>query len=124
MAITGLAPAALRMALAARSPCPGGLIHHSDRGDQYACGNYCALLAAQGIQPRLSRIGSPYDSAKAESFMKTLTQEEIDGRAYRDADEAHRSIGAFIDGFTIASGCTRRSRTWPRSSSRLRCYPR
>src|SRR5262245_59002642 len=64
---------------------------------QYACGDYAALLAAHGIQPSMSRIGSPYDNAKAESFMKTLKQEEVDGRAYRDADEARRSIGTFIE---------------------------
>jgi putative transposase len=92
-----LALAALQMALAARRPAPGSLIHHSDRGVQYACGDYSALLAAHGIQPSMSRIGSPYDNAKAESFMKTLKQEEVDGRAYRDADEARGSIGTFIE---------------------------
>ncbi len=60
-----LALAALRMALAARRPRPGELIHHSDRGVQYACGDYSALLAAHGIQPSMSRIGSPYDKAQA-----------------------------------------------------------
>jgi transposase InsO family protein len=45
----------------------------------------------------MSRVGSPYDNAKAESFMKTLKQEEVDGRAYRDAVEARRSIGSFIE---------------------------
>ena len=64
---------------------------------QYACGDYTTLLATRGIQPSMSRIGSPYDNAKAESFMKTLKQEEVDGRAYRDADEARRAIGLFID---------------------------
>jgi putative transposase len=92
-----LALAALRMALAARRPRPGSLIHHSDRGVQYACGDYSALLATYGIQPSMSRIGSPYDNAKAESFMKTLKQEEVDGRAYRDADEARGCIGTFIE---------------------------
>jgi putative transposase len=92
-----LALAALHMALAARHPRPGTLIHHSDRGVQYACGDYTALLTVHGIQPSMSRIGSPYDNAKAESFMKTLKHEEVDGRAYRDADEARRSIGTFID---------------------------
>ena len=92
-----LALAALRMALAARRPPPGSLIHHSDRGVQYACGDYSDLLAAHEIQPSMSRIGSPYDNAKAESFMKTLKQEEVDGRAYRDADEARGSIGTFIE---------------------------
>jgi len=92
-----LAVAALRMALAARRPQPGQLIHHSDRGVQYACAEYSALLAAHGIQPSMSRVGSPYDNAKAESFMSTLKREEVDGRAYRTAQEARRSIGSFIE---------------------------
>lgn len=45
----------------------------------------------------MSRVGSPYDNARAESFMKTLKQEEVDGRAYRHADEARGSIGRFIE---------------------------
>ena len=89
--------AALHMALAARRPVPGQLIHHSDRGVQYACGDYSALLVAHGIQPSMSRIGSPYDNAKAESFMSTLKREEVDGRAYRNAAQARGSIGAFIE---------------------------
>ena len=88
---------ALRMALAARHPAPGTLIHHSDRGVQYACAEYTALLEAHDIQPSMSRIGSPWDNAKAESFMKTLKQEEVDGRAYADLDEARTHIHAFID---------------------------
>jgi putative transposase len=92
-----LAVAALNMALAARRPAPGSLIHHSDRGVQYACGEYTALLEANGIQPSMSRVGNPYDNAKAESFMKTLKQEEVDARSYRDADHARESIGKFIE---------------------------
>jgi len=92
-----LATAALNMAITARRPAPGSLIHHSDRGVQYACGEYSALLAAHDIQPSMSRIGNPYDNAKAESFMKTLKQEEVDGRAYRDADQARQTIGSFIE---------------------------
>jgi transposase InsO family protein len=92
-----LASAALTMAIAARRPAPGSLIHHSDRGVQYACGDYTALLQAHDIQPSMSRIGNPYDNAKAESFMKTLKQEEVDGRAYRDADHARQMIGSFIE---------------------------
>jgi putative transposase len=92
-----LALAALPMALAARRPRPDTLIHHSDRGVQYACAEYTARLAENGIQPSMSRVGSPYDNAKAESFMKTLKQEEVDGRAYRDAGDARRSIGSFIE---------------------------
>jgi putative transposase len=71
------------MAIAARRPPPGSLIHHSDRGVQYACGDYTAILAAHDIQASMSRVGNPYDNAKAESFMKTLKTEEVDGRAYR-----------------------------------------
>jgi len=92
-----LAVAALTMALAARRPTHGSLIHHSDRGVQYACGDYTALLEAHGIQASMSRVANPYDNAKAESFMKTLKQEEIDGRFYRDADQARRAICAFIE---------------------------
>ncbi|MGH6933719.1 MAG: IS3 family transposase [Dongiaceae bacterium] len=92
-----LAVAALTMALTARRPAHGSLIHHSDRGVQYACGDYTARLEAHGIQASMSRVANPYDNAKAESFMKTLKQEEIDGRAYRDADQARRAIGTFIE---------------------------
>jgi len=92
-----LAVAALQMALATRRPSPGQLIHHSDRGIQYACAEYSALLEARGIQPSMSRIASPYDNARAESFMSTLKREEVDGRQYRDAAHARRAIGAFID---------------------------
>jgi transposase InsO family protein len=92
-----LATAALGMAIAARRPAGGSLIHHSDRGVQYACCEYMALLAAHAIQPSMSRLGNPYDNAKAESFMKTLKQEEVDGRNYRDLSEARTAISAFID---------------------------
>ena len=94
---TGLATAALEMALQARRPAPGSLIHHSDRGVQYACREYTARLEAHDIQPSMSRIGNPYDNAKAESFMKTLKQEEVDGSAYRDAVDARARIGTFIE---------------------------
>lgn len=89
--------AALEMAIEARRPPPGSLIHHSDRGVQYACRDYTAVLAAHDIQPSMSRIGNPYDNAKAESFMKTLKQEEVDGRDYRDLDHAREAIGVFIE---------------------------
>jgi transposase InsO family protein len=92
-----LAIAALKMAIAARRPQPGTLIHHSDRGVQYACGDYTRLLEAHGIQPSMSRLGNPYDNARAESFMNTLKQEEVDGRDYRDIDEARERIGTFIE---------------------------
>jgi putative transposase len=92
-----LALTALQMALIARRPCPGQLIHHSDRGAQYACAEYSALLTAHGIQPSMSRVASPYDNAMAESFMSTLKREEVDGREYRTAQAARGSIGRFIE---------------------------
>jgi putative transposase len=92
-----LAIAALAMAIAARRPAPGTLIHHSDRGVQYACGDYVEMLATHQIEPSMSRVGNPYDNAKAESFMKTLKQEEVDGRSYRDIADARAAIGTFID---------------------------
>jgi len=92
-----LATAALKMAIDLRQPRPDTLIHHSDRGVQYACGEYTSSLEAHGIQPSMSRIGNPYDNAKAESFMKTLKQEEVDGRDYRNLEEAREAIGIFIE---------------------------
>lgn len=92
-----LALAALRMALGSREVVADGLVHHSDRGIQYACGEYMKLLESYRIQPSMSRPGCPYDNAMAESFMKTLKQEEVDGRIYRDLGHAQTSIGAFID---------------------------
>jgi putative transposase len=64
---------------------------------QYACDEYMELLLAHDIQPSMSRIGNPYDNAKAESFMKTLKQEEVDGRNYRDLNHAREAIGVFIE---------------------------
>jgi len=92
-----LAIAALDMAIAQRRPTPGTLIHHSDRGVQYACADYTAILKAHDIQASMSRVGNPYDNAKAESFMKTLKQEEVDGTAYRDVADARTRIGSFIE---------------------------
>jgi putative transposase len=92
-----LAIAALEMAVTARRPTPGSLIHHSDRGVQYACGEYTAILECHGIQASMSRVGNPYDNARAESFMKTLKQEEVDGSAYRDVADARGRIGSFIE---------------------------
>ncbi len=67
-----LALEALDHALAAREPPPESLIHHSDRGVQYACSDYVERLEARQIAISMSRPGNPYDNAKAESFMKTL----------------------------------------------------
>jgi len=92
-----LALDALEMALAGREVIAGGLVHHSDRGVQYACGDYIARLEAAGIQPSMSRAGCPYDNAMAESFMKTLKAEEVYASAYQNLAHARAAIGAFIE---------------------------
>jgi putative transposase len=92
-----LAIQALEMALASREVIPGGLVHHSDRGIQYACDDYIARLQAAGIQLSMSRVACPYDNAMAESFMKTLKQEEVNASAYRNLADARAAIGEFID---------------------------
>ena len=85
------------MAAGARS-LAGSLIHHSDRGVQYACSDYTEFLEAHDIDPSMSRIGNPYDNAKAESFMKTLKVEEVDGRLYFNLKGGGQAcIGTFID---------------------------
>jgi putative transposase len=91
-----LAVAALQHALAERSVEPG-IVHHSDRGVQYASGDYVALLEAHGFLISMSRTGNPYDNAKAESFMKTLKCEEVYLKTYRDRDEVRASITHFIE---------------------------
>ena len=88
--------AALRMALTNRPP-PPGLIHHSDRGVQYASKDYTDLLKAREIQISMSRKGNPYDNAACESFMKTLKYEEVHRQEYRDLTEARASIQHFLE---------------------------
>ena len=88
---------ALRLALDQRRPVLG-LVHHSDRGVQYASRDYTDLLRAQGIAISMSRQANPYDNARAESFMKTLKYEEVYREDYRDLAEAHASIGRFLEG--------------------------
>ena len=87
---------ALRMALAWRVVEPG-LVHHSDRGSQYASGDYTDLLKDQGIAISMSRKGNPWDNAACESFMKTLKHEEVHRNEYRDLAEAHASIREFLE---------------------------
>ena len=91
-----LAIAALRMALGSRD-VPPGLVHHSDRGVQYASGDYTGLLTQHGIQISMSRKGNPYDNATCESFMKTLKYEEVYRQEYRDLAEARHCIQMFIE---------------------------
>ena len=91
-----LAIAALRMALQQRAAV-SGLVHHSDRGSQYASGDYTDLLKAHHIDISMSRKGNPYDNAACESFMKTLKYEEVYRQEYRDLGEARRSIERFLE---------------------------
>ena len=91
-----LAVAALQEAIATRKP-PPGLVHHSDRGVQYASEEYVAVLEKQGMIPSMSRPANPYDNASCESFMKTLKREEIYANQYRDLDHLRANIEEFID---------------------------
>ena len=87
---------ALRMALARRVVQPG-LVHHSDRGSQYASNDYTDLLKAYKIDISMSRKGNPWDNAACESFMKTLKYEEVHRNEYRDLAEARVSIHDFLE---------------------------
>lgn len=88
--------AALHMALRTRRFQPG-LIHHSDRGVQYAAADYVAVLQAHQIQISMSRTGNPYDNAKAERFMRTLKYEEIYMNDYDTLREVRDSVQHFIE---------------------------
>lgn len=87
---------ALAMALKERQPAPG-LVHHSDRGVQYASHDYTQMLMQHQATISMSRKGNPYDNAACESFMKTLKYEEVYRNEYRDFNEAHASIGEFLE---------------------------
>ncbi len=78
-----LAIEALEMAMADHRIVAGELVHHTDQGVQYACGDYIQRLQAADIQPSMSRAGCPYDNAMAESFMKTLKWEEVDASNFK-----------------------------------------
>ena len=88
--------AALAHALAERHP-PPGLVHHSDRGVQYASEAYVTLLRTHHMIPSMSRPANPYDNASCESFMKTLKREEVYANTYRDLDHLRANIAAFIE---------------------------
>jgi putative transposase len=87
---------ALRMALS-RRVVEAGLVHHSDRGSQYASTDYTEFLQANGIRISMSRKGNPWDNAACESFMKTLKYEEVLRNEYRDLAEARASIREFLE---------------------------
>ena len=91
-----LALTALRMALARRA-VSAGLVHHSDRGSQYASNDYTDLLQAHGIHISMSRKRNPWDNAACESFIKTLKYEEVLRNEYRDLAEARAAIREFLE---------------------------
>jgi transposase InsO family protein len=93
---TSLTLAALEAAIHVRQP-DVGLIHHSDRGVQYASSAYVARLTGIGAQISMSAKGNPYDNAKAESFFKTLKREEVYLNQYETFADAEGQIGRFID---------------------------
>lgn len=93
---SALPRAALERALAERRP-PAGLVHHSDRGLQYAAEDYVRILRQHHIQMSMSRAGNPYDNASCESFIKTLKQEEIYCHDYRNLEHLYDNSEVFIE---------------------------
>ena len=91
-----LAVRALEQAIVMRQPSPG-LVHHSDRGVQYASREYVTLLEKDQMVASMSRPGNPYDNARCERFMQTLKQEEIYASAYRDLEHLRENLGDFIE---------------------------
>jgi len=91
-----LTVSALRMAIGARRPAPG-LLHHSDRGSQYACAEYQGVLAQHGMIASMSRKGNCWDNAVAESFFATLELELILNATWETRDEARRAIFRYIE---------------------------
>ncbi len=91
-----LAVTALQRAIISRQPL-AGLVHHSDRGVQYASREYVELLKSHEITSSMSRAANPYDNAACESFMKTLKYEEIHCSQYRTMEELSANIEVFID---------------------------
>jgi putative transposase len=87
---------ALQQAMNNRKPRPG-LVHHSDRGVQYASEDYIRLLRKHGATCSMSRVGNPYDNARCESFIKTLKQEEIYCHEYRDLEDLRVHSRAFME---------------------------
>ena len=87
---------ALEQAIAQRRPRPG-LVHHSDRGLQYARGEYVAVLEKFGMVPSMSRPANPYDNASCESFIKTLKREEIYANKYDNLERLQANIEEFIE---------------------------
>ena len=87
---------ALHIALQVRQPA-SGWVHHSDRGSQYASGDYTDLLKARGCRISMSHKASPWEDGGCESWMRTLKYEEVYRQEYRDLAEARACLGVFID---------------------------
>jgi transposase InsO family protein len=101
-----LAVSALQHALTARRP-PPGLVHHTDRGSQYASGEYRQLFARHGAASSMSAAGNCYDNAVAESFFATLKKELVHGCAFETRSEAYDAISDYSRTTTTRSGATR-----------------
>ena len=95
---TALPLAALRMAIGQRRP-PRGLLHHSDRGCQYASEEYRSLLRAHGLEPSMSRTGNPYDNACVESFFSTLKTECLHPHPAATRSETQALAFDYIESF-------------------------
>ena len=93
-----LATSALLMAIQRQRP-GAGLVHHSDRGVQYACGDYQTALSQVGITASMSRRANPLDNAPMESFFHTLKTELVHHRTYATRDEAKRDLFSYVEGF-------------------------
>jgi len=93
---TRLPLAALEGAIASRHPQPG-LVHHSDRGTQYASNEYVKRLEACGAHLSMSRAARPWENGKCESFIKTLKREEVDARRYASFAELRQHINEFME---------------------------
>jgi putative transposase len=91
-----LAVKALEKAIAARQPQPG-LVHHSDRGSQYASQEYVQRLQACGAVLSMSRPGRPWENGRCESFIKTLKHEELDARPYASLEQLRQQVAEFIE---------------------------
>ena len=94
--MTRLPAEALQHAIQARQPSPG-LVHHSDRGIQYASADYIAILKKHQMISSMSRPANPYDNASCESFIKTLKREEIYANEYENLEHLRNHVEEFID---------------------------
>jgi len=91
-----LSVAALQRAIAERRPAPG-MVHHSDRGVQYASAEYIAVLRQHQILPSMRRPANPYDNVSCETFMRTLKREEGHAGQYQEIEDLRRNIELFIN---------------------------